>query len=80
MLTQCALAHPAGTKSLSTTAQSSKDQGWWLAARKGTPGAERVSHLNNAGSSLCPAHVMDPMLAYLQEEALRGGCVDLRCR
>ncbi len=43
------------------------------AVRSETPGCALVNHLNNAGSSLPPAVVVDTVVDYLREEALHGG-------
>lgn len=41
--------------------------------RAATPGCATVAHLNNAGSSLPPAVVVDTVVDYLRAEALTGG-------
>ncbi len=41
--------------------------------RADTPGCSQVIHLNNAGSSLPPAIVVDTVVQYLEEEARVGG-------
>ncbi len=41
--------------------------------RSETPGCTEVIHLNNAGSSLPPAVVVDTVVGYLEEEARVGG-------
>ena len=41
--------------------------------RAETPGADRVAHLNNCGSSLPPAAVVDAMVDYIRAEAEMGG-------
>lgn len=41
--------------------------------RAETPGCAHVVHLNNAGSSLPPAVVVDTVVTYLEEEARVGG-------
>lgn len=41
--------------------------------RKDTPGTSEVIHFNNAGSSLMPVQVLEPMLSYLNLEARVGG-------
>lgn len=41
--------------------------------RADTPGCSEVIHLNNAGSSLPPAIVVDTVVQYLEEESLVGG-------
>lgn len=43
------------------------------AVRSDTPGAQKVIHLNNAGSSLPPRPVVDAVVDYLREEELSGG-------
>ena len=43
------------------------------AARAVTPGAERVIHLNHAGSSLPPQVVLDAQIGHLRAEAAIGG-------
>jgi selenocysteine lyase/cysteine desulfurase len=43
------------------------------AARAVTPGAERVIHLNHAGSSLPPQVVLDTQIEHLRAEATIGG-------
>lgn len=43
------------------------------AVRADTPGCKSVVHLNNAGSSLPPAPVLDAVVEYLQAEAMIGG-------
>jgi cysteine desulfurase / selenocysteine lyase len=42
-------------------------------ARRDTPGADRVTHLNNAGAALPPSQVTDAVIAYLRREAESGG-------
>ena len=42
-------------------------------ARRDTPGAAQVAHLNNAGAALPPAQVTDAVIAHLQREAEIGG-------
>jgi cysteine desulfurase / selenocysteine lyase len=42
-------------------------------ARTDTPGCKRVTHLNNAGSSLPPQPVLDAVVAHLRHEAQIGG-------
>lgn len=42
-------------------------------ARRDTPGASRVAHLNNAGAALPPAQVTEAVIAHLRREAERGG-------
>lgn len=42
-------------------------------ARRDTPGAGKVVHLNNAGAALPPAQVTDAMIAHLRREAEVGG-------
>jgi selenocysteine lyase/cysteine desulfurase len=42
-------------------------------ARRDTPGAARVAHLNNAGSALPPAQVTEAVIAHLRREAVSGG-------
>jgi cysteine desulfurase / selenocysteine lyase len=42
-------------------------------ARRDTPGAARVAHLNNAGAALPPAQVTDAVIAHLRREAESGG-------
>jgi cysteine desulfurase / selenocysteine lyase len=43
------------------------------ALRAQTPGAEHVTHLNNAGSSLMPTPVIDAIHGYLEHEIMGGG-------
>ena len=42
-------------------------------ARRDTPGADRVAHLNNAGAALPPAQVTEAMVAHLRRESEMGG-------
>jgi cysteine desulfurase / selenocysteine lyase len=42
-------------------------------ARRDTPGASRVAHLNNAGAALPPAQVTEAVIAHLRREAELGG-------
>ncbi len=42
-------------------------------ARRETPGVGHVAHLNNAGSALPPAPVLDAVIEHLRLEANRGG-------
>ncbi|HEV7828557.1 MAG TPA: aminotransferase class V-fold PLP-dependent enzyme [Pseudonocardiaceae bacterium] len=42
-------------------------------ARRDTPGAIRVAHLNNAGAALPPSQVTDAVIAHLRLEAEMGG-------
>ena len=42
-------------------------------ARRDTPGASRVVHLNNAGSALPPTQVTEAVIAHLRREAELGG-------
>ncbi|MBV8540614.1 MAG: aminotransferase class V-fold PLP-dependent enzyme [Pseudonocardiales bacterium] len=42
-------------------------------ARRDTPGARRVAHLNNAGAALPPAQVTEAVIAHLRREAELGG-------
>ncbi len=42
-------------------------------ARRDTPGARRVAHLNNAGAALSPVQVTDAVVAHLRQEAELGG-------
>lgn len=42
-------------------------------ARRDTPGAATVAHLNNAGAALPPMQVTDAVIAHLQREATMGG-------
>jgi cysteine desulfurase/selenocysteine lyase len=42
-------------------------------ARRDTPGASRVAHLNNAGAALPPAQVTEAVIAHLRREAEFGG-------
>lgn len=42
-------------------------------ARRDTPGAERVAHLNNAGAALPPTAVTEAVIAHLRAEAAMGG-------
>lgn len=42
-------------------------------ARRETPGASRVTHLNNAGAALPPAAVTDAVIDHLRLEATMGG-------
>lgn len=42
-------------------------------ARRDTPGASRVAHLNNAGAALPPAQVTNAVIAHLRREAEYGG-------
>ena len=44
-----------------------------IRARRETPGAERVLHFNNAGSSLTPTPVLDALFGHLRAEAEMGG-------
>ena len=42
-------------------------------ARRDTPGAANVAHLNNAGAALPPAQVTDAVVAHLMRESEMGG-------
>ncbi|MFY9805747.1 MAG: aminotransferase class V-fold PLP-dependent enzyme [Pseudonocardiaceae bacterium] len=42
-------------------------------ARRDTPGASRVAHLNNAGAALPPAQVTEAVIGHLRREAEFGG-------
>ncbi|MGH3772594.1 MAG: aminotransferase class V-fold PLP-dependent enzyme [Pseudonocardiaceae bacterium] len=42
-------------------------------ARRDTPGASRVAHLNNAGAALPPGQVTEAVIAHLRREAELGG-------
>ena len=42
-------------------------------ARRDTPGARNVAHLNNAGAALPPTHVTQAVIAHLRREAEIGG-------
>ncbi len=42
-------------------------------ARRDTPGAAQIAHLNNAGAALPPTQVLDAMIAHLRREAEMGG-------
>ncbi|MGH3783827.1 MAG: aminotransferase class V-fold PLP-dependent enzyme, partial [Pseudonocardiaceae bacterium] len=42
-------------------------------ARRDTPGASRVAHLNNAGAALPPSQVTEVVIAHLRREAESGG-------
>ncbi|MGH3769011.1 MAG: aminotransferase class V-fold PLP-dependent enzyme [Pseudonocardiaceae bacterium] len=42
-------------------------------ARRDTPGASRVAHLNNAGAALPPLQVTESVIAHLRREADMGG-------
>jgi cysteine desulfurase / selenocysteine lyase len=42
-------------------------------ARRDTPGAARVAHLNNAGAALPPSQVTEAVIAHLRREAESGG-------
>ena len=42
-------------------------------ARRDTPGAARVAHLNNAGAALPPSQVTDAVVAHLRRESQMGG-------
>jgi cysteine desulfurase/selenocysteine lyase len=42
-------------------------------ARRDTPGASLVVHLNNAGSALPPVQVTEAVIAHLRSESQRGG-------
>ena len=42
-------------------------------ARRDTPGASNVAHLNNAGAALPPTQVTDAVIAHLRREAEIGG-------
>jgi cysteine desulfurase / selenocysteine lyase len=42
-------------------------------ARRDTPGASTVAHLNNAGAALPPAQVTDAVIAHLRRESEMGG-------
>ena len=42
-------------------------------ARRETPGAATVNHLNNAGAGLMPAPVLQAVVGHLQREAEIGG-------
>jgi selenocysteine lyase/cysteine desulfurase len=42
-------------------------------ARRDTPGAEKVAHLNNAGAALPPVQVTDAVIAHLRRESEMGG-------
>jgi selenocysteine lyase/cysteine desulfurase len=42
-------------------------------ARRDTPGASNVAHLNNAGAALPPVQVTDAVIAHLRREAELGG-------
>ena len=41
--------------------------------RSDTPGVATTTHLNNAGCSLCPDPVLEPVIEYLQQETRVGG-------
>jgi cysteine desulfurase / selenocysteine lyase len=43
------------------------------AARRETPGCDRVVHLNNAGASLMPTAVIDAVVRHIEQEAAMGG-------
>jgi cysteine desulfurase/selenocysteine lyase len=42
-------------------------------ARRDTPGAEKVAHLNNAGAALPPVQVTEAVVAHLRRESEMGG-------
>ena len=42
-------------------------------ARRDTPGAANVAHLNNAGAALPPTQVTEAVIAHLRREAEMGG-------
>lgn len=59
---------------MTISAHDTMDRGFDLArARRETPGADNVVHLNNAGAALPPAPVLDAVIDHLRLEADRGG-------
>jgi selenocysteine lyase/cysteine desulfurase len=42
-------------------------------ARRDTPGADKVAHLNNAGAALPPVQVTEAVIAHLRRESAMGG-------
>ena len=65
---------PAAAATATTSRRTHDDTAFDVErARRDTPGAERVAHLNNAGAALPPAQVTEAMIAHLRRESQMGG-------